>query len=169
MIHDEFQHHRRSIRLEGYDYAQVGAYFVTICAFHRENLFGEVENGEVKLNPFGKVVQRHWGDLSDHFPTLSLDAFVIMPNHVHGILVLDGTRAGHRPAPTLADIVRGFKTFSAREINQMRRMSDSPVWQRNYYDHIIRNETALERIRCYIAENPQQWATDSENLTRERR
>ncbi|MGD8599358.1 MAG: transposase [Anaerolineae bacterium] len=177
------RHHRRSIRLKGYDYRQAGAYFVTICTYQREMLFSRVDDGELILNEFGVLVQQAWEDLVTHYHHVDLDAFVVMPNHVHGIIVLtDDERvgAGLKPAPTRADdgesaravarkrhglpeIVRGFKTFSARRINRLRRTPGLPVWQRNYYEHIVRSERALNAIRRYIAGNPDRWAWDRYN------
>jgi len=196
MAYGPKKHHRRSIPLEGYDYAQGGAYFVTVCAQAHLCLFGEIIAGEMRLNDWGRIVADTWRDLADHYPYVLLDAFVVMPNHVHGIIVLtdpvgagfkpaptdsaaddwtpagfvptDAAGAGLKPAPTrkrhgLAEIVRAFKTFSARRINQRRGLRGAPLWQRNYYEHIIRNDVALNRIRQYIADNPRSWATDMEN------
>ncbi len=177
MTYDPQRHHRRSIRLKGYDYAQPGAYFITICTQHRACLFGEVVDGEMRLNDYGKIVEFTWHDLVNHISGIMLDAFVVMPNHVHGIVIItDGpgvVGAGSEPAPTtpatahtarhgLPEIVRQFKTFSARRINALRGTPGVSVWQRNYYEHIIRNDEALERIRRYILENPARWMRDRE-------
>jgi len=176
-------HHRRSIRLKGYDYAQPGAYFITICTHHRECLFGDVVDGEMRLNTFGKIVEWTWRDLPNHIVNIVLDAFVVMPNHVHGIVIIVDDHhmvgAGSEPAPTepaptepaptnrkrhgLPEIVRQFKTFSARRINKHRGVRGVPVWQRNYYEHIVRDENALNRIREYIRNNPFNWSMDQEN------
>ena len=165
-------HQRRSIRLPGYDYAQPGAYFVTLCTHDREALFGEVMADAMRLNPYGEIVSMVWQDLPRHYPRVELDAFVIMPNHVHGIIVLnddDGVGAGLRPAPTLtkrhplSEIVRAFKSFSARRINALRATPGVPVWQRNYYEHIIRNELEWDAIRKYIDLNPDRWALDHDH------
>ena len=170
MNYDPDKHHRRSIRLRGYDYEQAGAYFTTICIHDRRSMFGEVEHEQMRLNPYGHIVTECWCDLVKHYPNVELDAFVVMPNHVHGIIVLtddDNVGAGLKPAPTgrhgLPEIVRAFKTFSARRINQMRNTPGVPVWQRNYYEHVIRNEEDLEDIRQYIVGNPAQWPEDVEN------
>lgn len=202
---DPERYHRRTIRLQGYDYAQDGSYFVTICTFDRGCLFGDVLDGEMHLTPFGVVIQRHWENLPQHYPAIALDVFVVMPNHVHGIVILGGGidkaakgkgdeadqrndgeknkegragqaeygaaqgkgRAGHRPAPTLGEVMRGFKAFSAKEINILRGTA-GPVWQRNYYEHIIRDERSLQAIRQYIIDNPARWAEDAENPARGR-
>jgi putative transposase len=170
------KHHRRSIRLRGYDYSQPGAYFITICTQDRSYLFGEVVNGEIQMNEYGQIVHDAWNDLPNHYAGVVLDAFVIMPNHVHEVIVLtndpirdDFVGAGLKPAPThtkhvpLSEIVRAFKTFSARRINQHRGTPGAPVWQRNYYEHIIRNEESLNHIREYILQNPIRWRLDREN------
>jgi len=153
---------RRSLRLKGYDYSQDGAYFVTICAHGRECLFGEVIGSEMKMDEIGRKVQAVWDDLPIHYPHIATDAFVVMPNHVHGVIAI---RAGLKPAPTkrhgLSEIVRAFKTFSARRINEFRKTSGALVWQRNYYDHVIRNDTDYNRIAEYVANNPQRWMEDS--------
>lgn len=178
MTYDPGRHHRRSIRLKGYDYSQAGAYFITICTQDRVCLFGEIVDGEMRLNDMGRMVEFTWFDLPNHVDGLVLDAFVVMPNHVHGILVIVGA-GSTEPAPTgsaptvpntggekrhgLPEIVRQFKTFSSRRINEYRHTPGMPVWQRNYYEHIIRNEESLNRIRQYIADNPLQWALDREN------
>jgi REP element-mobilizing transposase RayT len=177
MTYDPEVHHRRSIRLAGYDYRRAGAYFVTICAQGRECLFGCADNPAV-LAKAGHFVEAVWQGLPDHYSHVELDAFVVMPNHIHGIVVLvdgewpglcagDPAGAGFEPAPTrrhgLPEVVRAFKTFSARRINEARGTPGVPVWQRNYYEHIIRNEEALNRIREYIVENPARWAEDPEN------
>ena len=176
MRYDPAKHHRRSIRLKGYDYSQAGAYFVTICTRNRECLFGDIVDGEMRLNELGIIVQRTWLDLPNHVGGIVLDAFVIMPNHVHGIITItdrggNTVGAGSEPAPTtrvpnrhgLPEIVRQFKTFSSRRINARRQTPGLPVWQRNYYEHVIRDERSLERIREYIANNPLQWELDREN------
>lgn len=177
-------HRDGTIRLSGYDYSRAGAYFVTTCTHGRTNLFGKIVKNEMRLNVYGRMVQEVWDGLPGHYPHITLDAFVIMPNHIHGIVILVG--AGFKPAPTpksapiandfkpapprhgLPEIVRAFKTFSARQINQLRHTSGTPVWQRNYYEHIIRNKAALNRIRQYIMVNPCHWEKDRENLIRYR-
>jgi REP element-mobilizing transposase RayT len=177
MKHDSYgrpagRPNRRSIRLKGYDYTQPGAYFITIVTQNRACLFGKVVDGEMRLNEFGKIVEFTWYDLVNHGVGIELDAFVVMPNHVHGIVIIadDPVGAGSEPAPTLGrkrhglpEIVRQFKTFSARRINEHRKTPGAVVWQRNYYEHIIRSDESLNRIRQYIVENPLRWAFDREN------
>jgi putative transposase len=170
---DQVGHRRRSIRLANYDYSSAGAYFVTICTHKHACLFGENLGGLIRLSDYGSIVQEAWNSLPTHYSHVVLDAFVIMPNHIHGIIVLaDGpVGAGFKPAPTpgtrhaLPEIVRAFKTFSARRINDFRA-NRGPVWQRNYYEHVVRNEATLNRIRQYIIDNPARWADDPENLDR---
>ncbi|HEY3311150.1 MAG TPA: transposase [Anaerolineales bacterium] len=185
-------HHRHSIRLPGYDYSRAGAYYVTIVTHGRENLFGEVLNGVMELSRYGQIVQAAWFDLPKHYRHLELDAFCIMPNHVHAILVLiefgrDGSisdndnmhsampagsaplqnRSDTRPSmrQPLTEIVRAFKSFSARRINELRKTPGIPVWQRNYYEHIIRdNEDYLAKY-AYIRDNPMNLEKDGEYST----
>ena len=189
MKYNPDQHHRQSIRLKGYDYASSGAYFITICAHHRECLFGEIVDGEMRLNKLGEIVRSHWMKLPQHHAHLQLDAFIVMPNHVHGILVLtddpvgagsadrvsvEPMRVTSKPAlpgsadrvstPTnrhgISEMIRQFKTFSARRINRIRNVKGLPVWQRNYYEYIIRNDVALQHIQQYIHNNPLSWQQD---------
>jgi len=176
-------YHRRSIRLQGYDYSAAGAYFVTICAKERACLFGDVVDGEMMLNQAGNVAHGCWRDIPGHFPHAELDEFVIMPNHVHGIIVIGDHDAvdvtvgatvgaknfsplhpGHPPngtSKTIGSIVRGFKIGVTKWMRQNTPVQT--VWQRNYYEQVIRNEESLDRIRRYIAENPARWAHDREN------
>jgi REP element-mobilizing transposase RayT len=168
-------HHRRSIRLHGYDYTQAGAYFVTLCAHGRECLFGAVVDGEMRTNPFGQIVDDEWRLSVRLRAEIELDAWVVMPNHVHGIVVIVPAGRGDRPvAPTngpargpqprsLGAFIAGFKSAATKRINEWRQSPGSPVWQRNYYEHIIRNDESLNRIRQYIADNPMHWETDREN------
>lgn len=171
--------HRRSIRMKGYDYSQPGAYFITICTHQNQSFFGKIVDGEMQLNDLGKVVQFTWDDLVNHVDNIELGPFVIMPNHVHGIIQITApdvgagldkegsVRAGSEPAPTtssshtpLSEIVRQFKTFSARRVNNLRKSTGDPVWQRNYYEHIIRNNESFQKIGDYILTNPIQWEND---------
>jgi len=182
MKYDPQRHRRRSIRLKGYDYSQPGAYFVTVCTHHLACLFGDVVDGEMELSDVGQIVQACWDDLSNHYQHVRLDAFVIMPNHVHGIIVLmdydniDNVGAGFKPAPTetpapvkrhgLPEIVRAFKTFSSRHINQWRGTPGTPVWQRNYYEHIIRDSNEFNHIRQYTTYNAARWLEDENHPAR---
>ena len=173
---------RKSIRLKGYDYSGSGAYFATICVQKRKCIFGEIINKEMMLNDIGQIVQTVWDGLPDHYSHVRLDMCSIMPNHIHGIIILQDDNivgadlnvgAGFKPAPTvkrgknkrhgLPEIIRGFKTFSSRRINEYRDTKGRIVWQRNYYEHIVRNEKELDRIREYVINNPIQWESDKEN------
>jgi REP element-mobilizing transposase RayT len=166
MKYNPDKHHRQSIRLKGYDYTQPGAYGVTIVTKDRLCLLGEITNGEMVLSSYGIIAQRTWLDLPDHYPHIALDEFVIMPNHVHGIIVLthsDRSQTDSCQRHALSEIIRAFKSFSARRINILRHTPGVPVWQRNYYEHIIRSENKLRHARIYIANNPTEWERDHEN------
>ena len=163
---------RKSIRLPGFDYSQPGAYFITVCTRNRASILGDVTEGKLCLNAAGRLAQAVWEELPQHYPHVHLDAWTVMPNHVHGIAILksdsvDHVGAGLKPAPTqrhgLPEIVRAFKTFSARRINALQGTAGTALWQRNYYEHVIRDEAALDRIRQYIADNPARWHEDPEN------
>lgn len=170
--YDPEQHSRHSVRLPGYDYAQPGAYFVTVCTKDRECLFGEVVNGEIALNEAGKMVKTAWEALPRRFPTTSVDMHVIMPNHFHGIIIVGVQFIASQlwpqgvinHAPTLGNIVRVFKAITTRRIRT--RNNREFAWQRNYHEHIIRNEAELHCIRQYIFDNPLHWETDRENPCR---
>lgn len=156
---DPSLHHRRSIRLRGYDYSQGSTYFVTIVAHGGEPLFGRVSPRGVALSQAGQIVHETWEALPHHYPHVVLDAWIIMPDHVHGLLWLtsEGERGeAGRPRPALSEIVRALKSFSACRINEWRGTTGR-VWQRSYYEHIVRDEHDLLRIRAYIAENPTRW------------
>ena len=177
---------RKPLRLPGYDYAHPGAYFLTICSHRRLPLFGEAFEDRMRLNAFGQAVQACWAELPQHFPHVELDAFIVMPNHVHGVILihdlgrqnaapenvgathaspLPKRASGPRPR-SLASIAGSLKSAATRRINQLRGTPGAPVWQRNYYEHIIRDEAALNRIRAYIQTNPQRWHFDVENPAR---
>jgi putative transposase len=159
---------RRSLRLSNYDYSWQGAYFVTICTCDKVSLFGRIVKGKMDLNSFGTIVERVWKEIPGHYPGVNNELFIVMPNHVHGIIAIhDIERAGSKPAPTqkypLSEIVRAFKTYSSRSINTIRNIKGISVWQRNYYEHIIRNENDYREIGNYIINNPTKWETDPEN------
>ena len=160
---------RRSRRLEGYDYSQAGAYFVTLCAHDRECLFGDLHGSGIRLGEFGKIVAEEWTRCSEIRHEVELDEWVVMPNHLHGIVVITAPGEAHGRAPlhprtgSLSSLVAGFKAATTKRINVLRGTPGRPVWQRNYYDHIIRNEASLDAIRRYIVENPLRWSEDEEN------
>jgi len=169
------KHHRRSIRLAGCDYSQAGAYFVTVCAQDRICLFGDIMNGEMRLNDAGKIVHDEWLRTADIRSNVELDVFVVMPNHFHAIILLhpDGRgtlqraptveQFGKPTSNTIPTIVRLFKSVSTKRINEIRHTPGAAIWQRNYYEHIIRNDESLNRIREYIMTNPIRWEADEEN------
>jgi putative transposase len=210
-------HHRRSVRLRGYDYSQEGLYFVTICTQNRECLFGEIISGQMRLNPMGEIAQAEWIKTEQMRPNIQLHDSIVMPNHIHGIIQIthptpvgarctrpphasttpatqpianirptDGNAIAHHTgadtdmgvadrdaiadhtglgrvqrAPTIGDVVRGYKSSVTRRINEIRNMSGVPVWQRNYHEHIIRTETAYLNIAEYIQDNPTRWQNDT--------
>jgi len=168
-------HHRRSIRIKGYDYSQEGAYFVTICTHDRESVFGKIENKIMRLSQIGEIVSEEWLRTPEIRPNVVLDEFVVMPNHFHGIIILINSRRGtSRRAPTMErfgkptsdsipTIMRLFKSAATTRINELRKTPGSPVWQRGFYEHIIRDEDDLNRIRRYIQDNVLKWAYDDEN------
>ena len=190
--YDPQKHHRRSIRLKEYNYASAGGYFVTIIARHRESLFGEVVNGEMRLSRYGEIVQKWWEQIPVHFTNVEIGTFVVMPNHVHGIIfIAEGrgtvpvpeeygrnkiskeedlshdSQGGETPplrAPTLGQIVAYFKYKSTKEMNLLDNTGTvTKFWQRNYYEHVIRNERDLQNITDYIETNPMSWDEDNEN------
>jgi len=182
-------HHRKTIRLREYDYSQTGFYFVTICTQNRAPLFGDIIDGLMVLNEAGRMVQTVWNDMSAYYPDVLLDEFVIMPNHVHGIVIVGAAPCG-RPddkkemreskqghpqgvAPTktmmrtlsLPDIVHRFKSMTTKRYIQGVNEHNWPcfpgrLWQRNYWERIIRNDQELNMIREYIRNNPGQWILD---------
>ncbi len=158
-------YNRKIPRLKNYDYSQPGYYFITICVQDRICCFGEIENGKMTLNEYGKIVSDCWLDLPNHYKNCELDVCAVMPNHFHGILIISPVGKGLKPFPTkthgLTEIIRGFKTFSSKKINILKQISFS--WQKSFHDHIIRKEESLDKIREYIANNPKQWELDAEN------
>jgi putative transposase len=160
MKYDPNFNHRQSIRLNGYDYSTSGAYFITICTYEREHLFGDIANEAIELNTFGDIARSHWQQLSQYHPNIIVDESIVMPNHLHGIIILELSTDYKK---SISEIIRGFKTFSAKAINKERGLRCVPVWQRNYYDRIIRNELELEHVRQYIINNSQNWDADKNN------
>jgi putative transposase len=186
--------HRRSVRLSGYDYSQPGAYFVTMVTAGRKCLFGEIVESEMSANAAGKIVRYEWDDLLRRFRSSEPGAFVVMPNHFHGILITHPGVGATLQAPlapsektvprltepwldpggsplrlrgllphSLGALIAGFKSSITRQINLLRSTPKVPVWQRNYYEHVIRNEKDWDRINRYIESNPCTWAMDEEN------
>jgi REP element-mobilizing transposase RayT len=168
--HDPQRHHRRSIRLAGWDYASPAVYFVTICTHNRENLFDDPR--------FRKVAERLWRAIPHrpHACRVSLDQWILMPNHLHGLIILGradpGAPSAQPPSPggpagaasgSLGAIIGNYKSVAMRRINRLRQTPSMPVWQRNYYERIVRNQRQLDAFRRYIIENPTRWATDGDN------
>jgi putative transposase len=173
-----------SIRLHGYDYSQNGMYFVTVCTNDRVYLFGRIDNRKMVLNRYGTIVVQCWNDLPNHYPNIILDEFVVMSNHIHGIIIIDNNlntsskvetglkpvsteitqipdiTNGHNPPKNhqnrhgLSEIVRALKTFSSRQINELRHTQGINIWQPGYYDHIIHSQNEYKRIKMYIRNNP---------------
>ena len=172
--------HRQSIRLENYDYSSNGAYFVTICTAQRLHLFGEISNAIMELHDFGKIAHNCWLELPNHFPQILLDEFVVMPNHVHGIVLIQSEQLGEPIAVgarhasplhghaafrgvqkgSLGAIVGSFKSVVTKRINEARASPGEVVWQRNYFDRIVRSDEQLIAARAYIVNNPLGWALD---------
>jgi REP element-mobilizing transposase RayT len=185
-------HHRRSIRLKGYDYTQPSAYFVTFCAYQRLHLFGEVVDDQMVLNERGKIARDEWFKTAELRPYVKLyeDEFVIMPNHGHGIIwieddtvgtgLLVGARRGRAPTePTgklgtpgkgsIPTIVRVYKSAVTYAVNKLENQRGAVLWQRNYYEHVIRNEHELHNIARYIRDNPLNWQLDRDNAQNTRK
>jgi putative transposase len=205
------RHHRRSIRLKGYNYTRDGAYFVTICTQGRVCLFGTVVSGDMQMNEYGREVADCWSWLAERYSYVHLDQWIVMPNHMHGIIVIaydrrngsghddigldvadsdgvcrggsrtartrtartgfvgqptvgiDGSRIASTKRKTLGRLIGAFKTVSTRRINDVRSSPGAKVWQRNYYERVVRNNLQLRRVRRYIASNPLRWELDREN------
>jgi putative transposase len=187
-------HHRRSIRLKGYDYSQLGMYFITLCAQNRECLLGKIDNEKMILNDAGKMVETVWNDIPRYYRGFCVHENIVMPNHFHGIIEIVVVGAGPRACPdntgqpmgntgqpmetgqpqgvaptmSLSDIVHRFKTMTTKKyIDGVKQNGWTPfprkLWQRNYYEHIIRNDNELNRICEYIVNNPLNWDSDRNN------
>lgn len=166
MRYDPDKHHRRSIRLRGYDYTAQGAYFVTICVQGRMCELGDMVDNEMQLNDKGRAVAETWLWLGEQYSYVTLDSWVIMPNHMHGIIAIDvgdvkiaDASAAQKQKP-LGRLVGAFKTVSTKRINQLRDNAGDTFWQRDFWDHVIRSETELTYIRDYIESNPAKWMDD---------
>ena len=167
---------RKTIRFQGYDYSQEGLYFVTLCCRDKVCRFGKVQIGEMVLNEMGEIAKQCWLDIPNHFPHMVLHEFIIMPNHVHGILeIVEDVGANNyspeneiisrSPSKTIGSAVRGFKIGVTKWFNTHRAKDFSPlqtksIWQRNYYEHIIRNDHSYKNISDYIKSNPSNWLQD---------
>ncbi len=156
---------RKPNRLKGHDYSTPGAYFITVCAhdqFENRNIFGTIHDGKMIKNRYADLITSSWYDLPNHYHHIALDEFVVMPDHFHSIVWINKT-VGNGLEPFqkhgLPEIIRGFKTFSARHINEINH-DDKFQWQKSYYDHVIRSEKSLLMIREYIRNNPEKWELD---------
>jgi putative transposase len=179
---------RDSLRLPNYDYADVGVYFVTLCTHERQCLFGAINDGTMRLTDLGDIAQACWLAIPSHFQQVFLDTFVMMPNHIHGIIKIGkrinvgtsyarpGAKRATQASPSLSTrtsplrnvgglgtIIGSFKSAVSRRVNAVVPEFRDPLWQRNYYEHIIRSESSLRAIREYIMNNPAQWELDREN------
>jgi REP element-mobilizing transposase RayT len=177
------KHSRRSVRIKGYDYSSPGAYFVTLCVNRRKCTLGRIAVNEIRLSSIGRNVKQYWEGIPDHFPQVLLDEFIVMPNHMHGIIIITDTpcRGTACRAPTtdkfgkptrgsLSTIIRSFKSTVTKHVNKQkskgmarRSHAENSFWQRNYYEHVVRGENDLNRIRQYILNNPFCWKDDEEN------
>jgi putative transposase len=164
---------RFSLRLKNFDYSQSRLYFLTTCAHERLPLFGEIKNGKSTPTAIGLIVSESWFELPYHYARLELGSFALMPNHVHGLIALhDPVGAGLRPArgsDAVSEIVRAFKSFSSKRIHaEIAGFAKMQIWQRGFYDRIVRNREEYEKIRRYIRRNPERWEYDKENARRQR-
>lgn len=174
--------HRKQLRLRGYDYAFPGVYFVTICSAGKRPVFGSVNEGKTVLSSIGEIVRSEWIALAERFAGLVLDEFVIMPNHLHGVLAFVGDAGGASPSPTttntamspgraspsptLFEVIGAFKSISTIKVNKLMGRRGVPLWQRSYYEHIVRTGEDVRKIQRYILENPLMWSLDPENPNR---
>lgn len=172
--------HRRSIRLPKADYSSPGAYFITICSAHHSNTFGGIEAGQTVLSPLGKIVQSCWTRIPEHFPIARIEEFIVMPNHLHGIIALTvgaryivpspkrtlGTEQFQKPvAASIPTIVRTFKAAVTREACMALQWTRG-IWQRNYFERVLRDGKEYADASRYILENPKRWEWDKENAQR---
>ena len=152
-------HHRRTIRLQEYDYSSDGLYFITICTHQHKTTLGKNIDGQMTLSRSGEIIEKVWNELNTKFPNIICHEYTIMPNHLHGIIQIKNDIVGGQTPPlqqtTLGNIIAFFKYKTTKQVN-----SDTPLWQRNYYEHIIRNQQAYEEIAAYIIENPINWRND---------
>jgi len=193
------KHYRRSIRLKGYDYSTPGAYFITICAYDKKSLFGEVTDAGgnkpagMRLNDAGMIVYEEWMNTEKIRNEVQIDEFVIMPNHIHGIVWISERMSARRmsekgqgqkrrmpfartggsgfpglgsPSGTIGAMVRGFKSAGTRRLRDISGNPEMKVWHRNYWDHVIRDDADMARIREYVHNNPARWELDSLNCHR---
>jgi len=162
--------YRKTIRLKNYNYNNNGFYFITILAHKRSNLFGNIVNSKVEFNQLGELVNNHWHEISNHFDNVTLDQFIVMPNHIHGLILVENAFAESSEmnrfqkvtSKSLSSIVQNYKASVSREHN--RQGVSKKIWQSNYYERVIRTEKELEKCREYIMNNPLKWQLDRNNL-----
>ncbi len=165
--------HRKSIRLKNFDYSSFGAYFITICTYKKYNYFGEIFDNKVKLSPIGKMAKTYWREIPSHFKVVNLDEFIIMPNHIHGILKIENLRENNTTTKpkinqfqktiknSISSIIQSYKAALTRWCKKNNQTEFK--WQRNYYEHVIRNDKELHLIQQYIMDNPIAWKKDKYN------
>ncbi len=170
---------RKLNRLKNYNYSDDGRYLITVCSKNRENIFGEYDNkivGEglapsrykdnIKLSKLGQIIDKQWNDIENQYDVVILDQYIIMPNHIHGILIIN-KRTGASPVPTVSNIIGTFKSKTSVEYLQYIKKNNlhipGLIWQRSFYDHVIRNDASLQNIREYIVNNPLKWDDDENN------
>ena len=170
---------RKPNRLKGYDYSGAGGYFITVCVQDRQTILGKIENNKMVLNNIGNMVDYWWHETFNKFKNASIDEYIIMPNHIHGIINIVGAGSpcpdndindvsnnkgrGNR-APTLGQIIAYFKYQSTKQINLLNNSPGVKIWQRSFHDHIIRDDKTLNKIREYITSNPVNWENDIDNI-----
>jgi len=182
MDEKRISHNRQSNRLQGYDYSSPGAYFVTIVSRNRLPIFGGIISGEVHVSRIGKIVKDCWLEIPKHFQSVTLDEYVIMPNHLHGIVIIDehhrvgarhaspnstndkNTKPKGTPIQSLGAIIGSFKSAATKRIHKEGLIKDQFIWQRNYYEHVIRDDEDYLRIVEYIQFNPITWENDQEYI-----
>jgi putative transposase len=169
---DKKSHRRKLVRLRHYEYSQSGAYFITMCVQNRACLFGNIIDGDMQLNDAGRMIQSLWNELPTFYSGSEIDAFVIMPNHFHGIIILNESVGAIHESPlrmtvterrnmAIPKMIGRFKMTSSKRINQFRETPGATVWQRNYWERVMRNDIELDAFREYIANNPLQWHLDT--------
>ena len=172
---------RRPNRLKNYNYSSTGYYYVTICSNNRQNIFGKCKNvvgeglasshNKIQLSDLGQIIDKQWRDIPKQFGNIEIDNYVIMPNHIHGILIVNNQkREDARPSPTVSDVICSFKSKCTVEYIRLIKRNDlnisGKIWQRSFFDHVIRNDRSLKNIREYIKNNPATWDIDEENINK---
>lgn len=159
-MYDASKHHRRSIRLKDYDYSQPGLYFITICCQEKKLRFGDIRNGEMCLNECGKIATQEWKNLLQRYPVLETDIFQIMPNHIHGVIAIGQNNLDNTTCNTIVGAYKSIVFNKCLEIYKASNIRMDKLWQRNYYEHIIRNKKSYDIIYNYIVNNPKTWHED---------